>query len=53
METLPENCTIQDVETADIETIYYSFNSNKKEYTLSVIIAMAEQLTMRDTHNDH
>lgn len=47
MSLLPENCTVQDVETADIEIVYYSFNSAERNYTLDVIIAMAKQLTMR------
>ena len=46
MHLLPSNCTVQDVENADSEMIYYSLNS-ERDYTTEVITEMAAQLTMR------
>ena len=45
------DCTVEDVENADIETIYYSFNrksdeENKNEYDIEVYMEMAFRLSL-------
>ena len=45
------DCTIEDVQNADTETIYYSFNrkldKDKREYSLEVYMEMSYQLSLR------
>ena len=43
---LPEDCTVEDAQEADVETVYYSLNTSLFEYSDDVIYEMARMLCL-------